>query len=144
LIFGRVDAPAGHLDRHLEVARDVHHRGRLLRRVQPHEHHRVRARRVVLLDVDEAPIGAQHEDRLRLAGGDVVEGALQAGDDMPRALVADDADEILDLEQARGGDSPGREQRDEHSRDREALVHPEGDARRLFVVGRLHTGLRRG
>ena len=140
----RVDAPARHLDRHLEVARDVHHRGGLLRRVQPHEHHRVRARRVVLLDVDEAPVGAQDEDRLRLAGGHVVEGALEAGDDVAGALVADDADEVLDLEQARGGDRPGREQRDEHARDGEALVHPEGDAGRLFVGERTHTASEEG
>ena len=100
----RVDAAARHLDRHLEVARDRHHRGRLLRRVQAHEHHRVRARRVVLLDVDEAPVGAEDEDRLRLAGRHVVEGALEAGDDVAALSSRMTLDEILDLEQARGGD----------------------------------------
>ena len=35
----------------------------------------------------------------------------------------------------------GREQRDEHARDREALVHAEGDARRLFVGERTHAGV---
>jgi hypothetical protein len=140
----RVDPAARHLDRHLEVARDVHHRGGLLGRVEAHEHHRVRARRVVLLDVDEAPVRAEHEDRLRLAGGNVVERALEAGDDVPRALLLDHADEVLDLQQARRGDRPGREQRDEDARDRKALVHAEGHARRLFVGERAHAGFRGG
>ena len=93
-------------DLHAEVARQREDRGRGLVGIQPDEHHRVRPRRhrpleprVVSLVLVEAAIGAQHQDRLRLA-------RLRLGDagvgDVRAALALECLDEVVDLEQARG------------------------------------------
>ena len=122
-VVGLVDLAlpvAGDLD--LEVARDRHDRHRVLVGVQADDDDRVRAR-PDLADVGEAAVGAEQEDRLRLAGGHVLEELLDVRD--PGRSLLEGVDVVVDLEQQTGRHRRGGEHHDEQGAEHELLDHAE-------------------
>jgi hypothetical protein len=113
-----------------EVARDRHDGRRLLVGIEPHEHHRVRAR--VALPGAEALVGSDEEDRLRLAGLGRREDLLRDVHGVARRheVVRD----VLDLQQRRRRDRPRRQAADQHTGDGEALVERRPRVRQPPVV----------
>ena len=118
-------AVAGDLDR--EVARDREHGRGALVRIDAQQHQRVRAG--VLLRGAEAAIGADEQERLRLAG---LRPRHRPGPElgaMPVALEV--GGEAPDLEQPRGGDGAAREDHHDQTAEQHLQQLPAGALRQL-------------
>jgi hypothetical protein len=117
--------PAGDLDR--EVARDREQRDRARLRVDAQEHDRVRP--CVGLAVGVAVVGADEQDRLRLAGrrlGDRARGELDRV-----TVVLEVVLQVLELEQPCGRHGAAGEDRDEQPREQ----HPQRQHPRTVSTG---------
>jgi hypothetical protein len=129
--IGGVDATSAVAgDRDHQVARDRHHRHRLLPRVQADDQHRVRARRNPLAPITEAAVGAEHEDRPRLAGGDPFENAWG---DLQRVAL-EQVEVGVQLEQRSRGNRRRGQQDDDRAAQRELLDHAARQTRRAIGI----------
>ena len=116
---------AGDLDR--EVARDREHGGGALLRIDAQQHQRVRAG--VLLRGAEAAIGADEQERLRLAG---LRPRHRPGPELGAMPVALEVrGEAPDLEQTRGGDGAAREDHHDQPAEQHLQQLPAGALRQL-------------
>ena len=109
---------AGDLDR--EVARDREHGGRVRLGVEPQEHQRVRPRVLAALAV--ALVGADEQDRLRLAGlglGDRARRHRRLGAEVVEVVL-----DLLELEQAGGSHGAAAEHGDDQRAQQHAQEQP--------------------
>ena len=118
-------------DQHLQVARQRQHRRRLLVGVEPDEHQRVRARLVAVLLVDPAAVGADEQDRLRVAGlGRRVDRLdVRSGRGLARLRLDLRVEPVVELEQRRGRARARGQQDDQERREERLEQHPAVRAR---------------
>ena len=121
-----------------QVARDRHHRRRLVVGVEVDEQDRVRVGLVARL-VGHAVVGPEDHDRLRPAHVVARELVLAEADRaLLRGALVEVVDELADLEEDRRRDRDRGQGDDDRAPDQEALVHPAGWARRLLACRRAH------